>query len=464
MAKNNFDKKRRIKFNIISSTKQCGFSMIEILFVVSLSTFLFMPIITLLYSFYNGLNNKHDENPSGEIYLSKNIKLTKYKKGLVLASHPLGQYSNDNSDCPVMEKIGKDIALENELKFSLKSISSIDIGFPTSTLATGLSLLGSNIIASVDSSSTTLEDIIVYGYENRSLLRRSLVDTGPGYLGIASDGYNLYLANTSVNSQALRLTGSFTQNLLLGTTGAIQRIDPEIPSPTEILKSFKFSGANSSTSPITKKLIKHGDLLVAGTQKTSVDEIHIFDANSGGVLSSINTEYGINAMAIYDNHLIILGPQDPEIQIYDVNNPAQPTLVSEYDLKGGSGNGRSIGIFGEMMFVGRSKGGEELMVFETKSIGDYQGLVQVASEKIGHSIDVLVPHRDFAMLLTSNQHGEVYLAKLEKGAIGKSISLENPPLNLEGRVSDYVCVSNDIVLSILNTEYPFAILTYENDN
>ncbi len=464
MAKNNFEKKRGIKFNIISSTKPYGFSMIEILLVVSLSTFLFMPIITLLYSFYNGLNQNHDDSAHEDIYLSKNTKLTKYKEGLILVNHPLGQYSNDNSDCPVMEKIGKDIALKNELKFSLKSIPSIDIGFPTSTLATGLSLIGSNIITSVDSSSTTLEDIIVYGYENMSLLRRSLVDTGPGYLGIASDGHSLYLANTSVNSQAHLLDGLFTQDLLRGITGAIQRIDPELSSPTEILKSFKFPGANSSTSPITKKIIKHGDLLVVGTQKTSLDEIHIFDANTGVLLSSINTEYGINAMAIYDNHLIILGPQDPEIQIYDVNNPAQPTIVSEYDLKGGSGNGRSIGIFGERMYVGRSKGGEELMVFETKSIGDDYRLVQVASEKVGHSIDVLVPHRDFAMLFTSNQHGEVYIAKLEKGVTGKSISLENLPLNLEGRVSDYVCVGNDIVLSILNTEYPFAILTYENDN
>jgi hypothetical protein len=267
------------------------------------------------------------------MYLSKNVKLTKYKKGLILVNHPLGQYSNDNSDCSVMENISKDMALKKELRFSTKTISSIDIGFPTSTLATGLSLIGPNIIASVDSSSTTLEDFIVYGYENISLLRRSLVDTGPGYLGIASDGYNLYLANTSVNSQAHLLNSSFIQELLSGTVGTIQRIDPEPSSPTEILKSFKFSGANSSTSPITKKIIKHGDLLVAGTQKTSLDEIHIFDANSGGILSSINTEYGINAMAIYGNHLIILGPQDPEIQIYDVNNPAQPTLVIEYDLK-----------------------------------------------------------------------------------------------------------------------------------
>jgi hypothetical protein len=445
-----------------------GFSMIEILLVVSLSTFLFMPIITLLYSFYNGINQNHDDGTHEEMYLSKNAKITKYKNGLILVNNHLAQYSNDNNDCPVMEKISKDIALKNELNFSFKTIASSDMGFPTSTLATGLSLIGSNIVASVDSSSTTLEDVIVYEYKDRSLFRKSSIDISPGYLAVIPDGYNLHFANTSVNSQAHLLEGSFVKDMLMGTVGTIQRINTDInpgdANPTNIIKSFRFSGANSSTSPITKKFLRHGDLIVVGTQKTSLDEIHIFDASTGVVLSSINTEYGINAMDIYDSHLIILGPQDPEIQIYNVRNPTQPTLVSEYDLKGGSGNGRSIDIFGDRLYIGRSKGGEELMVFETISIVNDQGLVQVASEKVGHSIDALIPHRDFAMLFTSNQHGEVYMARLEKGVTGESISLENLTINLEGRVSDYICVSDDIILSILNTEYPFAILTYENNN
>lgn len=448
--------------------RMLGFSMIEILLVVSLSTFLFMPIITLLYSFYNGINQNHDESAHEEMYLSKNTKITKYKNGLILVNNHLGQYSNDNNDCPVMEKISKDMVLKNELNFSFKNIASSDMGFPTSTLATGLSLIGSNIMASVDSSSTTLEDLVVYEYKDRSLFRKSSIDISPGYLGVIPDGYNLHLANTSVNSQAHLLEGSFTKDILTSVSGAIQRINTDISpgdaNPTNIIKSFRFSGANSSTSPITKKSLKHGNILVVGTQKTSLDEIHIFDLNTGAILSSINTEYGINAMEIYDNHLIILGPQDPEIQIYNLLNPTQPILVSEYDLKGGSGNGRSMGVFGDRLYIGRSKGGEEFMVFESKSVVSDQGLVPVASEKVGHSIDALIPHRDFAMLFTSNQHGEVYVARLEKSVSGESISLVNLPINLEGRVSDYICVGNDIILSILNTEYPFAILTYENNN
>ncbi|HEY1037351.1 MAG TPA: hypothetical protein VGE62_02105 [Candidatus Paceibacterota bacterium] len=405
-----------------------GFQIIEVLLAIAVSSIVILPLLNLLNVMYFGMRN--GAGPTG-ISSRQDV--------------PLGFASG--KQCIVASSI-LERALEGDTGvFTVDSLSHADLGISSTTQMGSLSFMGMDLIASLDSSSTTEPDFASFDFSgyaksgSKDIGVKLHADTGPGYVNHTAEGLKVYAANTSVSSQA----HSF----------AIESADRQAGLSAPEL-GYVFPGSNSNTNPITKKILPYRGMLIVGTQKSVLPEIHLFEKASGKVLSAIDTEYGINDISAWRDRLVILGPQDPEMQVFDISDPDRPVLASSFDFPGGSGNGRSAGIFGDILYVGRSKGGNELLTFELAA----EGIREIDSLKIGASVDKIIPSSKGALLFTSNEYGELYAAVFDVGHGNRRIMrLVHLGTDLPGRVSDYACLGNQMYLSIKSDEFPLSVLT-----
>jgi hypothetical protein len=468
------------------SSKIKAFSIFEILISVSLSSILILPSLSLLLSLYSGLIDADTmdihfpDKQWSKLPLSKNTSLSFFKNGKVVKGTNNIQ-SIDQSSCQIVDSIitgvtfGSSGVLQRDISFD-------QLGLVASSTIRSINVIGQNLIVSTDSASTTVDDLYVYhidknaldvylseGYGEDIFSLISSFNTGPGFIDGKVYGEYFYGANTSVNSQGqvVHMDISNTSSALSTTPVSSGGLDFFGP-----VNNFTISGSGSTNSPISKRVIVYKDLLIVGTQKTSVDEITIFDRVNGIIISSINTDYGINELYVIDDFLIVLGPQDPEIDIFDIKDPYSPSLVGYYDMEGGSGNGRSISVLGDILSIGRSVGGEEYHLFglvvdsvrssssamehldhisETPQVVMHKKM----SKKVGSSIDRIISGYLGDLLFTSNQAGRVSAMYMSEDKL--HLKNMSPDMDLPGRATDFVCVGDYIFVSVNNIDYPLRI-------
>ncbi len=465
LAKSNsgrHDRPRRRRPSYGSLARGSGFQIIEVLLAVAICAIVIIPLINLLNSVYVGMVK--DRN--GARFLMADG-----------ASDSASGFLSKGKQCLLTEVIermieGKEAGAEDIADmFSLDVFTHQELGISAVTAVTGLSFKGLLLTASLDSSSTTDPDLMTvdmgpYVQTGMHHLEPSgFLETGPGIVAHAAVGNALYTANTSslVQGHGLKMP----ERLHDGAEGAG---GGESESPNQDVVRYVFPGANSHSSPISKRILVANDLVILGTQKSPLSEIHIF-TKAGELVSMINTEYGINDMHLHQNGLIVLGPQDPELQVFDLSDPSNPILADELDFPGGSGNGRSVAARGRTAYLGRSKGGNEFLIASIgRGIAEDGGtefssgkfIEAEASLKLNASIDRIAASQGGALLFTSNEHGEVYFAsaksKPERFLQSPSPSLTHFKADLPGRVTDYACLGDMIFLSIKSPDYPLAVL------
>ncbi len=317
----------------------------------------------------------------------------------------------------------------------------------TSSLPTAVGILDDNIVLTTNSSSITLDDIFVFkpdAVSGDTLTDISSLNIGPGIADMSIAGRTAYVANTSVQSQAI----------------AIDLHDPSRPT---IKRTFTFPGSNSATSPISKRVIVYGSNIIIGTEKSTLPEIEIFNIDTGALLSTINTEFGINRLFAAGNKLIVLGPTDPELNVYDMTPLLLPSLPlpqtltksAYYDAPGGSGNGRSADIAGDRIIFGRSKGGNELEVM--KSVTEVQE--EINTYKLSASVDNVITDTDQTLVFTSDSSRELQVFENEKDASGNVTALNKvAEFNLPARTADAVCVGDKLYVALQSPVTPLVII------
>lgn len=190
-----------------------------------------------------------------------------------------------------------------------------------------------------------------------------------------------------------------------------------------------------------------------GTEKSVLPEIFIFNAKNGTVEGSIETDYGINDLLILNDMLIVAGPRDPEIEIFSLTTFQK---IGAYDLAGGSGNAKVLNIFGDDLYVGRTKGGNELEILtiqrsEERPLSLFTHILEpIFNKKISWSVDKILKYEDILMLFTANEYQEFEMFNVVDNI---SFSLNSTyKIDLPDRVSDAVCFKNSIWMTYKNID------------
>ena len=433
-----------------------GLSILEILISIGIFMIVCIPIIQLLYSIqYQEIVSIREILRTG-IYGDGKINVEYRKGGLWntrTASHDIFTTRtctdlNESSETPL------------EASPSIFSYSRRELGLSTTTVLTGISMLGNTIYIGANSSSTTEPDLFAYTIESNLQNTKPILeniyfqDTGPGISKLYGKGQYMILANTGVKSQVdvVRVLGQLGQSEQSGQSGFS-------------ISSYVIPGSNSSTSPLTKAVLYADDLLIVGTEKSVLPEIAIFNIHTRQMIGSIEIGYGVNDMMLVGDVLFVAGPRDPEIEIFDISSVSK---IGQYDLPGGSGNAKTLHLFGNDLLVGRTKGGNEFVVLEIQnesqgeSLGEYQenlsststiNLKELLSRKIQWSVDSVLHFEPFTIIFSADEYGEIKIFKWERQR--EDISLVST-IDIPNRIQDALCSKQSILMTLRPTEWSSA--------
>ena len=231
----------------------------------------------------------------------------------------------------------------------------------------GLPVVNSNLVLSTANGSTgvVVRNHLAYVTTNSSVLKMedffvvdvtdplhpttvSKLHTGPGLMSIAVSGNNAFVANASINGQ-------------------MQIIDISNPVAPILKSSYKLPGHYTDNATVGNVIAYSNNRVYLGTQKSQIAEFHVIDVTNPVApveLGSYEIGAGINAIMIVGQNAYVASPSSEELKILDVSNPASIRQASGFDAPGGSGNGKSLAILDDLVFLGRTVGGKELYVLQ----------------------------------------------------------------------------------------------------
>ncbi|MBU3668374.1 MAG: hypothetical protein FGM57_00215 [Candidatus Taylorbacteria bacterium] len=305
-------------------------------------------------------------------------------------------------------------------------LKKIEVGlqFGTTTVISSMKMLGGDIYMSLNSASTSDHDIAVFDPISKTI--QASLHTGPGTSDMTFVGSSIYLTNTGVSSDVQHVT---YQNSSLSLQNSC------------VLKTVR----NDQRVPrvITAAL----NMLIVGFEKNDGPEIFVIDT-SCRILQRIETGYGIYDMYSIDDLVYVLGPSDPEIEVYKFED-GMLNKIYTYDAPGFSGNGRSLDIYKEGVIFGRSRGNDELAYLSEED----NSLISKMSAKVGSSIDIIISGEEKHIVGTSNSNQELQIFDTDlKKVTG---------MDLSGRVTSALCVGDELFLGINSTTTPLTILSHE---
>ena len=389
-----------------------GMSLLEILLAIAMATFFVMSSSVYIYSLHP--NNILRDILGGDI--KKEWIHPKIWNDIDVSTHIFTSNVVDEEIQGYKTCNDFDIS-----KFSTQYYTSKELGVSTTSLPTGIGSVGDILYVSFNSSSTTEPDLVIYKKELSSLVKISELNTGPGAADMKVIGLTAFLANTSVTSQ-------------------IQKVDVSDEYHPKLIRSYVIPGSNSVTSPISKKIFVYKNLVFVGTEKSTLPELYSFNIETGVPISSVNTDYGINGIFVKDGKIYILSPKDPEVDIFDM---VTMNKVSSFDAPQSLGNGRSLSTTAEHMFLGRSRGDDELY-----------DITNISHQHIGASVDHVLTTLHTLYAFTSSP-----LQRILSFDISSSLLSHASAISLPERISSVQCVSDGIYLALQSTSTPLVKLT-----
>ena len=177
-------------------------------------------------------------------------------------------------------------------------------------------------------------------------------------------------------------------------------------NPPQLKVNFKVPGVlGKSGQAIGQSIFYRDGYVYLGLAKTAGGpEFNIIDVHdplhplyAGGYAVGS----GVNAVIVKNGFAYVASPNDEELLILQVVNPAAPVRVNGFNAPGGSGNGKSLALVGSNLFLGRTLGGNELYVLNVAQPSSFGTL---GAKDLGNdSLNGLVIRDYLAFLITNTQ-------------------------------------------------------------
>lgn len=312
----------------------------------------------------------------------------------------------------------------------------------TSTEATGIVSNGQNIFVSLNSASTTDNDLVVYNYKNiKDALDK--VDSGPGIIGLTFTGKNLFAINSSVNSTIQRF-----------------KFDPTLGKINKV-GDYKIPWSSSANPVYASKISSIYPHLFIGLKKNTAEELLSIDLTKIdlGFGNAIDRKWEFDSSIqalwpIYDKylHLLVSFAKEPEVNDICLNcdfspYPTSTTPLSTFDLIGSLGNVRSLIFKDGNIFLGRSAGNDELFKINIKR--DYSSTTNSISSlvnlyELDNAIDV--DEGVYSMLVSDSKLFLVAGKNNSKIQIRKSDDINNIIQTIETNISisELECIGDKV--------------------
>lgn len=380
-----------------------GFVLTEILIAITIAAFVYIPVFSL--SLLVQVPKEH---------MSKLLELFSTQRGKMFSvetihTMPLGEHK----ECTEF--------LDAYKRSSTLTVEPQHLPYlGTSSLVTSIKGIGGNVLLGVDSSVPKESDMFLVD-TNLNLLDE--LHTGPGTIDVALSGTNAFAISGGVSADMYTV-----------------QISNELQQKEScVLKADRYDGRKATAVTYA------GDRVIVGFEKNIGPEIFVVSPSGCTVHQTLETGFGITDLYTIDDKIYVVGPADPELFVYALSGEGL-TEIYTYDAPGLSGNGRSMDIYQEGIFFGRSRGNEELEYLEI----DSGSFVSKDSLKIGSSVDVLITGRDIHAILTSNIEKELqFISQNTFGLLEHSGSVDLPE-----RAVDALCIGLDMFVALQSTSTP----------
>ena len=234
-----------------------------------------------------------------------------------------------------------------------------------------------------------------------------------GFNAVAVADNYAYLANANganYNTCSENLSCSQLQVIDISTMTVIGKL--KIPGVT----------GNAGQAIGTATFYKNGVLYLGLAKTNSGPEFNIIDVGGGGAggsptnpiyLGGLSIGNGVNSIYVKDNFAYVASPNNEELKVIDISNANSPTQVGQFDAPGGggnNGNGKSLAVVGNALYLGRTLlNGSELYILNkensttTLPVFNSKNIVSGGSNTSVNGITV----RDYLVFLLTNDDFQV---------------------------------------------------------
>lgn len=282
--------------------------------------------------------------------------------------------------------------------------------------ATGIDEKNKFVYMSVDPSLANDPDFFIFDNQNLSTtpIQISSLNTGPGLSSIDIAGSYAYVSNDSKNGQ-------------------LQIIDISDPHNPTLTNTLNVVPGGTDINSVGNKVFYYDSKIFLGLKKNNYAEFYVIDATNLNILGSYEVGASINAIYVKNNYAYIATPNTEELSIVNINPSSFQFMkrVGGFDAPSGSGNGKSLQIIGNTLYLGRTVGNKEFYILDiTDPINpNVLGLYDVNS-----SINDLVVVGPYAFLITGTTGAEIQILNISAPEnillIGK-FNFADKPTNLD---------------------------------
>ncbi len=293
------------------------------------------------------------------------------------------------------------------------NVDTIDLG--VSHPISDIDVHKNRLYVTVDSSPDST--LFIYNVENHNSpvflgsLDTSSVSAGPNAIAIAtsSNGHFAYIANSygaNFNTCAAKPYNPPTPS----NCAQLQVVDITNPASPNIAINFLVpttspsSVTGSGGGAIGRSIFYKDGYVYLGLSKTSTGpEFNIIDVHERPVnprwVGGFQIGSAVNAIFVRGSYAYLATPDSEELTVLNISNPGNPIKVSGFDAVGGSGNGKSITIVGDDLFLGRTAGNNE---FYSLNIKNPENPTEKFQKDAGSSVNDLIVRDYLAFLVTTS--------------------------------------------------------------
>lgn len=278
----------------------------------------------------------------------------------------------------------------------------------------------------------------------------------------ATDGSNPFIkSNLDIGTKALNALDAAGNYVYAGnrsTENQLVVIDISNISAPNIVTSLSLPGV-SGAGAVGQSIFYYSDKIYIGTKKASGPEFHIIDVSNPlnpVSLGSKEVNADVNGIYVEGGVAYVANSEYDELNIFDVSDPSNITLIGNYDAPGDSEDGKVVQIQEGKLYLGRLVGGNhtdhhEFHVVDVLSSSSPQNL---GSIDLGVDLNDLRARDYLAFLGTSDSNKEFQVWNIENPENISLISSFNFP-----QVATGIDYEDNIVYTAVRSNDALRIIT-----
>lgn len=230
---------------------------------------------------------------------------------------------------------------------------------------------------------------------------------------IAGLGSNSGIA-TGFNAVATDGRYAFVATNAGPASGQLQVIDASSTSPV-LISTFKIPGVTGTGSQAIGQTIfyKDGFVYVGLAKTASGPEFNIIDVHNPASpvwLGGYAVGNGVNSILVKGKYAYLATPNAQELTILDIGDPTHPLAVGGYDAPDSVGNGKSLSLVGDSLYLGRTvtASNPELYILDDSNPATSTLPSPLGTREISSSVNSLIIRDYLAFLTTTNSQFQIW--------------------------------------------------------